>query len=54
MPTYSRLTHEQRFTIEAMKRNGSPQNETADGIGKHPSTVSRELRWLGVCRGYCS
>lgn len=54
MPTYSRLTREQRYTIEAMNRNGSPQNEIADAIGKHPSTVSRELRWLGVCRDYCS
>jgi IS30 family transposase len=54
MPTYSRLTREQRYTIEAMNRNGSPQNEIANAIGKHPSTVSRELRRLGVCRDYCS
>jgi len=53
MPTYSRLTREQRYTIEAMNRNGSPQNEIANAIGKHPSTVSRELRRLGVCRDYC-
>lgn len=53
MPTYSRLTREQRYTIEAMNRNGSPQKEIADAIGKHPSTVSRELRRLGVCWNYC-
>lgn len=40
MPTYSRLTREQRFTVEAMNRNGSEQKEIAEVIGKHPSTVS--------------
>jgi IS30 family transposase len=53
MQTYSRLTCEQRCTIEAMNRNGSPQSEIADAIGKHASTASRELRWLGVCWDYC-
>lgn len=53
MPTYSRLTREQRYTIEAMNRNGSPQIEIAKAISKHPSTVSRELRRFGACRDYC-
>ncbi|GAA5483930.1 IS30 family transposase [Haloferula sargassicola] len=53
MPTYSRLTREQRYTIEAMNRNGSEQKEIAEVIGKHPSTVSRELRRLGEATRYC-
>lgn len=53
MPTYSRLTREQRYTIEAMYRNGSDQKNIADAIGKHPSTVSRELRRLGGPPDYC-
>lgn len=52
MPTYSRLTREQRYTIEAMNRNGSDQKEIAEAIGKHPSTVSRELRRLGGASSY--
>ena len=52
MPTYSRLTGAPRYTIEAIKCNVSPQNEVADAIGKHPSSVSRELRRLCVCRDY--
>lgn len=53
MQTYSRLTREQRYTIEAMNRNGSDQKEIAGAIGKHPSTVSRELRRLGEAPAYC-
>jgi len=53
MPTYSRLTREERYTIDAMNRNGSQQKEIAAVIGKHPSTVCRELRRLGMDRDYC-
>jgi len=53
MPTYSRLTHEQRYPIGAMNRNGSARNEIAKSIRKHPSTGSRGLRRLGACRDYC-
>lgn len=53
MPNYSRLTREQRYTIEAMNRNGANQNEIATAIGKHPSTVSRELCRLGRDTAYC-
>jgi hypothetical protein len=52
MPTYSRLTREQRYTIEAMNRNGSDQKAIAEAIGKHPSTVSRELRRWGEASAY--
>ena len=48
MSHYSRLTREQRYTLEAMKRNGASQKEIAAAIGKHPSTVSREFRRDGM------
>jgi IS30 family transposase len=48
MSHYSRLTREQRYTLEAMKRNGASQKEIAAAIGKHPSTVSREFRRAGM------
>lgn len=54
MNHYSRLTREQRYTLEAMKRNGASQKEIASAIGKHPSTVSREFRRAGMTSGtYC-
>jgi IS30 family transposase len=53
MLIYSRLTREQPYTIDAMSRNGSQQKEIAEAIGKHSSTVSRELRRLGRDRDYC-
>ena len=54
MNHYSRLTREQRYTLEAMKRNGASQKEIAAAIGKHPSTVSREFRRAGMTSGsYC-
>ncbi len=53
MPTYSRLTREQRYTIEVMNCNGSSQKEIAETIGKHPTTVCRELRRVGLRSVYC-
>ena len=54
MPTYNRLTRQQRYTIEAMNRNRSPQKEIAAAIGVSASTVSRELRRNGMGRdNYC-
>lgn len=54
MTTYSRLTREQRHTIEAMTRNGFEQKAIAEAIEVHPSTVSRELRRGGMNRqSYC-
>jgi transposase, IS30 family len=37
------LTTEQRYTIEAMKKQGHSQKDIADAIGKCKSVVSREL-----------
>jgi IS30 family transposase len=50
MPTYKRLTHEQRYTIQAMNRNLSPQKEIAKAIKVSTSTFSRELRRCGMTR----
>jgi IS30 family transposase len=38
------LTVEQRYTISVMLQKGYTQKEIADTIGKHKSTVSREIR----------
>lgn len=53
MPTYHRLTESERYTIEALHRKGTPQKEIAEVLGKHPSTISRELRRLGSSCSYC-
>ena len=38
------LTQEQRYTIEVMHKQGHTQQHIAEAIGKHKSTVSRELK----------
>jgi IS30 family transposase len=54
MPTYSRLTRQQRYTIESTLRKGYSQKSIAEAIGVHPSSVSRELRRGGMNRSsYC-
>lgn len=50
MPAYSRLTRQQRYTIESMLHNGYSQKSIAEAIGVNPSTVSRELRRGGMDR----
>lgn len=47
MPNYTRLTSEQRYTIEALLRKGCKQVEIAQAIKVSPSTLSRELRRFG-------
>jgi IS30 family transposase len=37
------LTQEQRYTISVMAQQGFAQNKIAEAIGKHKSTISREL-----------
>lgn len=44
MKTYHQLTQEERYTINALRVAKCSQAEIARQIGKHPSTVSRELR----------
>ena len=41
---YKQLTDEQRYQIEALKREGFTQAAIAQSIGTSPSTISRELR----------
>jgi IS30 family transposase len=54
MPTYSRLTRQQRYTIESTLRKGYSQKSIAEAIGVHPSSVSREHRRGGMNRAsYC-
>ena len=40
---YTRITFMDRCTIRAMWRQGCPLKDIAQEIGKHPSTISREL-----------
>ena len=49
---YKQLTDEQRYQIEALKREGFTQLSIAQSIGKSPSTISRELRRNGDDNGY--
>lgn len=44
MKTYHQLTQEERYTINALRVAKCSQAEIARQIGKHPSTISRELR----------
>lgn len=54
MPAYSRLTRQDRYTIESMIRKGHSQKSIAEAIGVDPSNVSRELRRAGMSRqSYC-
>jgi transposase, IS30 family len=50
--TYKQLTDEQRYQIEALKREGFTQLAIAQSIGKSPSTISRELRCNRNDSGY--
>ena len=49
---YKQLTDEQRYQIEALKREGFTQLAIAQSIGKSPSTISRELRRNGDDNSY--
>ena len=52
MQHYSQLTSEQRYQIYALKKKGHTMTETAQVIGVHKSTVSRELKRNTGARGY--
>jgi IS30 family transposase len=49
---YKQLTLEQRYQIYAMKKAGFKQNQIAEEISVHPSTVGRELCRNAGERGY--
>ena len=52
MRTYTQLTQEQRYQISVMLKIGQTQTEIAEMIGKHKSTISREVRRNQGQRGY--
>ena len=47
-----RLSFEERARIEAMTEAGVPTEEIAERLGRHRSTVYRELKRSGCDRGY--
>jgi IS30 family transposase len=52
MSHYTQLTREERYQISALKAAGHNQVEIANIIGRHKSTVSRELTRNRGMRGY--
>jgi IS30 family transposase len=49
---YKQLTCEQRYQIKALLKMGHKQNQIAECVGVHKSTISRELRRNKGQRGY--
>jgi transposase, IS30 family len=52
MKQYTQLTEHQRYQIYALMKGGHNQTETAEIIGVHKSTVSREVRRNRGLKGY--
>ena len=52
MRQYTQLTQEQRYQISALMKAGRNQVETANIVGVHKSTISRELKRNHGLRGY--
>ena len=52
MRAYTQLTREERYQIYALKQAGHRQNDIAEVLGRHKSTISRELRRNHGLRGY--
>jgi hypothetical protein len=52
MRTYTQLTHEQRYQIYSLLKEGLNQTEIANIIQVHKSTISRELRRNRGMKGY--
>jgi IS30 family transposase len=42
--TYHQITSEERYTIAALRREGLRSSDIARRLGRHRSTISRELR----------
>src|SRR5574343_977578 len=40
---YNHITHEERIKIEALRNEGLNKNEIAERLGRHRSTIGREL-----------
>src|SRR5690625_5229935 len=41
---YHQLTEEERYTVGLLKRQGQSMRSIARHLGRHPSTISREIR----------
>jgi IS30 family transposase len=52
MRHYTQLTQEERYQIAALMKAGHTQSEIARLIGRHKSTISRELARNTGQRGY--
>ena len=52
MRTYTQLTREQRYQIEALLKGQYTQTEIAEILGVHKSTISRELGRNRGLRGH--
>ena len=52
MKQYTQLTEHQRYQIYALMKAGFNQTETAEVVGVHKSTISRELKRNRGLRGY--
>jgi IS30 family transposase len=52
MRYYTQLTREHGYQVQALMKAGLNQTETAEIIGVHNTTISRELRRNRGLRGY--
>ena len=52
MSTYNHLTQEERYHIETLRKQKVSLSKIAAGMGRHKSTLSRELRRNQGQRGY--
>lgn len=50
--SYTQLTREQRYQISALLKEQHTQQQIAQNLGVHPSTISREVRRNRGQRGY--
>ena len=44
MTPYTQITAEERYALSVLRKQGCTQAEIARALGRHPSTISRELR----------
>ena len=44
MKHYQQLNKEERFYIWNAMRSGQSQQEVAEALGRHPSTICREIK----------
>lgn len=49
---YNQLTENERYQIYSLLKEGKSQKQIAENLGRHPSTISRELKRNRGLRGY--